>query len=280
MIRKYLKIVVKIFKHQIYALGVDEMHDILVENHIKSIREEKKNPLLDSGFSYFSQIDEDGITREILKRIGTWEKKGTFLELGVGTGLQNNSLYLLAHGWSGTWVGGQTLDFEIPPNSRLTFIKEWITKENIIEILNKFNVLTGKIDFLSIDLDGNDYYITRRMLEVINPSVVVLEYNGYIPEEVDWSIEYSPEHHWDKSNYFGVSLHLQDKMMKEFEYTLIACSVGGVNAFYVKNEFSASFADCPKDLSQLFIRANPYLYRSRRRVSPKLLLDFCKEREA
>ena len=123
MIRKHFKKVIKMLKHQIYALGIDEMHDMIVDKHINDIREEKKNPLLDAGFSYFSQIDEDGITREILKRIGTWGKQGIFLELGVGTGLQNNSLYLLAQGWSGTWVGGQNLDFEMPLNSRLTFVK-------------------------------------------------------------------------------------------------------------------------------------------------------------
>ena len=278
MIRKYFTKVIKMLKHQIYALGIDEMHDMIVDKHIKDIRGEKKNPLLDAGFSYFSQIDEDGITREILKRIGTWGKQGIFLELGVGTGLQNNSLYLLAQGWSGTWIGGQNLDFEIPLNSRLTFTKEWITQENVIEILDKSRVLTQKIDFLSIDLDGNDYYITKKILEVTNPSLVVLEYNGYVPEEIDWTIEYSPDHHWDKSNYFGVSLNLQNKMMKEFGYTLIVCSVGGVNAFYVKNEFLVSFADCPSEIGELFIQANPYLYRSRRRMSSKLVMEFCKVR--
>ena len=52
-----------------------------------------------SGYSVYSQGDEDGILDEILRRLGI--TYGTFLEIGVGDGLQNNTAYLLAKGWNG-----------------------------------------------------------------------------------------------------------------------------------------------------------------------------------
>src|ERR1700723_4547972 len=60
--------------------------------------------LVKSGYRVYSQADEDGILHEIFRRIG--EGKRTFLELGVGNGLENNTLFLLVQGWSGIWIEG------------------------------------------------------------------------------------------------------------------------------------------------------------------------------
>lgn len=57
----------------------------------------------------FSQFDEDSITLEILNRIGL--HKGFFVEFGVGNGLENNSIVLLASDWEGAWFGGQEISF-------------------------------------------------------------------------------------------------------------------------------------------------------------------------
>ena len=52
--------------------------------------EEKR--LLRFGFKVYSQNEEDGIINEIFQRIGTTNK--TFVEIGVGNGLENNTLHL------------------------------------------------------------------------------------------------------------------------------------------------------------------------------------------
>ena len=62
--------------------------------------EEKR--LLRFGFKAYSQNEEDGIIQEIFRRIGTINK--TFIEIGVGNGLENNTLYLLLQGWRGLWI--------------------------------------------------------------------------------------------------------------------------------------------------------------------------------
>ena len=56
----------------------------------------ENNPLTSNPYKFFSQSDEDGITLEILRRMQL--TNGSFLEFGVGNGLENNTLVLLAHG--------------------------------------------------------------------------------------------------------------------------------------------------------------------------------------
>src|ERR1700761_1083021 len=60
--------------------------------------------LLRYGFKVYSQCDEDGIIQEIFRRIGTGNKR--FVEFGVETGIECNSVKLLIEGWHGLWLDG------------------------------------------------------------------------------------------------------------------------------------------------------------------------------
>jgi hypothetical protein len=91
------------------------------------------NPLLAGDRPHFSQNDEDGILLEILRRIEITQPLA-FLEFGVGDGTENNTIILLALGWRGVWVGGQSLSFQVPIDSnRLVFLQRWITRDNAAE---------------------------------------------------------------------------------------------------------------------------------------------------
>ena len=56
------------------------------------------------GFKVYSQADEDGILETIFGRLGL--SQGSFVEIGCGNGLENNTHYLLLKGWRGVWVDG------------------------------------------------------------------------------------------------------------------------------------------------------------------------------
>ena len=74
-------------------------YDVLLRAEWARSMSAAKNPLNRFGAKYFSQTDEDGITLEIIRRLGI--TAGTFAELGVGNGIENNTLILLASGWRG-----------------------------------------------------------------------------------------------------------------------------------------------------------------------------------
>ena len=74
-------------------------------NHMQEIRQKTPDSPAAFGFKVFSQTDEDGIIENIFSRIGTGPK--TFLEIGVQTGAECNSHYLLLKDWRGVWVEGK-----------------------------------------------------------------------------------------------------------------------------------------------------------------------------
>jgi hypothetical protein len=99
-------------------------------------------------------------------------------------------------------------------------------------------------DLLSIDLDGNDFWVWRAIES--RPRVVVIEYNSaYGPYERK-TIPYDPYHLSSPTDYFGASLLALHELGQRKGYTLVHCERAGVNAFFIANEcLPAGFARQP-----------------------------------
>ena len=196
--------------------------------------------LLKAGYRVYSQADEDGILHEIFRRIG--EGQRTFLELGVGNGLENNTLFLLIQGWNGLWIEGsdrkaaaskKNLAAQIA-EGRLQIEQNFITASTIDQNIASFTA--GRdVDLLSIDLDGNDYYVLDA-IRSISPRVIVAEYNSKFPPDVPWIIEYNESHRWDGTDYFGASLKSLELLLTRRGYALVGCNIVGTNAFFVRTD--------------------------------------------
>jgi hypothetical protein len=235
---------------------LQSQHDFLMRSEWARSTSAAKNPLNRFGAKYFSQADEDGITLEIVRRLGI--KVGTFAEIGVGNGLENNTLILLASGWHGFWIGAEDLAFDHKLNrKRLVFNKTWVSVENIARLMRQGFESVGidNLDVLSLDIDGNDFYIARELLTTgILPKLFILEYNAKFPPPIKWTIKYDVNHSWDNTDYQGASLALFSELMAEFSYTLVCCNAAtGANAFFVKNEYLFHFEDVPKNIEEIFI---------------------------
>jgi hypothetical protein len=238
-------------------------------------RAQSPNPLVRHGAKFFSQNDEDGILLEICRRTGL--ENGVFVELGVGDGLENNSLILLMHGWRGVWLGGVPLAFEVPDDGPLFFQKSWITLENCRALVEHgLGVLDApRANVLSIDLDGNDLYVLEKLLEAGGePDIVIAEYNGKFPPPVRWSIAYDPKHVWDETDYMGASLQSFVDLLEKFGYRLVACNVTGTNAFFVHQRHLARFADVPREVGALFVQAEYIVLSSGHVTSPRTIAGF------
>ena len=125
-------------------------------------------------------------------------------------------------------------------SQRLTVKRAFVTAENIDQLIRDH--IRGDIDLLSIDLDGNDFYVLNA-IECVNPRVIVAEYNGNLGPNVDWVMKYNPKHIYDGSSYFGASLKAFEKLLKLKGYLLVGSSINGVNAFFVRDdlEYADSF---------------------------------------
>jgi len=233
---------------QIYYLMIHREFAFRKINHQNPIN---KNSFLNG----FSENEEDSITIQILNRIGL--KKGFFIEFGVGNGLENNTIILLAAGWNGTWFGGQKLAFDTSNSKKLTFKKVWITRENILKLYSSLNY---EADLISLDVDGNDFYLAEDLLKnKIKPKVFIVEYNSKFPPEIDFKINYNPDHNWNRDDYYGASLKTFNTLFTNFGYRLVSCNLSGGNAFFVDRQFSKYFEDIPDDLSLLYNEPSYFL---------------------
>ena len=194
------------------------------------------------GYKTYSQNDEDGIIEEIFHRIGC--RTRIYTEFGVEDGLESNCHLLLHKGWSGLWIEGNQKSYRdilykfhpVIRQDRLKVIQAFITKENINDLIRSAGI-SGEIDLLSIDVDGNDYYIWEAV-SVINPMVVVIEYNGKFPPDTDWKMAYNSNHIWAGTDWHGAGLKALERLGEKKNYQLVGTSLNGVNAFFVRKELA------------------------------------------
>ncbi len=176
-------------------------------------------------YKRYSQNREDGILQAIFKQIGTTNKY--FVEIGCGDAEECNTKLLRKQGWKGLLIDGAT---QKNPEIR----KEFVTIENVNHLLSKYKT-PKDFDLLSIDINGNDYWILKAIDR--KPRVVVIEYNACFQPEESKVIPYKPKFVWnEKRMYCGASLKAINKLAENKGYELIATDNRQVNAFFVKKE--------------------------------------------
>jgi hypothetical protein len=206
-------------------------------NELATPRYANPKRLLRYGFKVYSQSDEDGIIQEIFNRVGT--RNRIFVEFGVESGIECNSVKLLVEGWRGLWLDAGTKHVAqirthfrtFIDDRRLTANEAFVVAENINSLLEQGGV-TGEIDFLSIDIDNNDYWVWKE-ITAIKPRVVAIEYNATLRPPMSLVVPYDPERRWDGTNYFGASLEALVRLGRDKGYQIVGCNFSGANAFFV-----------------------------------------------
>ena len=194
--------------------------------------------LLRYGFKLYSQNDEDGIIQEIFRRLGAGNR--TFVEFGVESGVECNSVKLLVEGWRGLWIEAKPDNADavrrhfasFMQDGKLTLLEDRATAENIDALLGQGG-MTGEVDFLGIDIDYNDYWVWKA-ITAVRPRVIVIEYNASLRPPLSLAVPYDPHGSWDGSNFYGASLEALVRLGADKGYRIVGCSIAGVNAFFVR----------------------------------------------
>jgi len=213
------------------------------EQEIDKPRHADPKRLVRYGYKVYSQNDEDGIIAEIFRRTGPTSR--TFVEFGVETGVECNSVKLLVEGWRGLWIesnaaSAATIRDNFAPfiaAKKLVLQESRVTAENINALIGQGG-FSGEIDLLSIDIDGNDYWVWKA-IDVINPRVVAIEYNATFRPPMAVVVPYRADAQWDGSSHYGASLEALVRLAAAKKYRLVGCSIAGVNAFFVRADLCA-----------------------------------------
>ena len=189
-----------------------------------------------------SQHGEDGLIRALLAVTGSGPQ--TFLELGVETGIECCTRALAEHrGWTGVMVDGGADNVALGRaglrraglDQRVRLEQWFVTVDNVNEI-----VAESGLDpwLVSIDLDGNDYRIWKRL--IVRPAIVVIEYNASCGPDRSCSVPYRADFTWsprgDLEYFHGASLAALDDLGTELGYRLVHTDRSGANAFFVRSD--------------------------------------------
>lgn len=201
----------------------------------------------DYAMNVYSQFGEDGIIQQIFKTIGVRSKK--CIEFGAWDGYNlSNTANLWTKGWQGILIEGDIEKYnELSRNASkypCVCINAWVGYEGsstLDSILMTHNLISD-VDFLSIDIDGEDYYVFES-LQLIKPRVISCEYNPTIPPWFDLVPA-------KNNKRFGVSAWSLMKLAERKGYKLI--SMTDTNCFFVAVEEFYHFSDYDTSFENLY----------------------------
>ena len=242
IINKYF--INKFFKNKLEK-DIDTIKKLIGNLKIDQNKSKKTNDLNQFEFKVYSQFGEDGIIQFIIDNIKI--KNKVFVEFGVENYEEANTRFLLENNnWEGLIIDSSIENIEYIKNkdyywkNKIVAICDFIKLKNINEIIKKNNI-QGQVGLLSIDIDGNDYWIWE-CIEVIYPDIVIIEYNARLGFDKSLTIPYKEEFergiHQNKI-FYGASLKALYNLGISKGYSLIGTNMNGNNAFFVKNELIA-----------------------------------------
>jgi hypothetical protein len=220
---------------------------LLVQPRIREFKHQMLESIADAEFCVSSQWGEDGIIQYLLSKVAISNK--LFVEFGVDDYRESNTRFLLINNnWSGFLI---VYDKNNVSKIRaqdyywrydLSAVSAFITKDNINEIIGNVGI-SGDIGLLSIDIDGNDYWVWKA-INVISPRIVIAEYNSIFGGRLALTIPYDERFNRTKAHcsnlYFGASLPALCRLAKERSYIFVGSNSTGSNAFFVRKDVAQS----------------------------------------
>jgi len=230
--------------------------------------------LRDAEFKVFSQFGDDGIIQYLVHRTSIARVEESFIEFGVHDYEESNTRFLLINdNWRGLVMDSGAENMKQVRNSDLywrhdlTAISTFIDADNIDGLISGAG-FGGDIGLLSIDIDGNDYWVWER-IQSVSPIIVVAEYNSLFGAEHAVSIPYDPQFRRETAHhsnlYWGCSLAALDFLGRRKGYALVGSNSAGNNAYFVRRDRMSGLAE--KSVKEAYVESR---YRESRDSSGHL----------
>jgi hypothetical protein len=207
------------------------------------------NDISEVEFQVFSQWGDDGIIQYLISHLDISNK--TFIEFGVENYIESNTRFLLINNnWKGYVLDGSSENIKYIKNDldiswayELHAECSFIDCDNINALIKKSG-FDNEVGLLSVDIDGNDYWVWKA-INCISPVIVIVEYNSIFGKNTQWTIPYDPnfirKNKHSSGLYFGASLKAFVELGKEKGYNFIGCNSKGNNAYFIRNDKCGEF---------------------------------------
>ena len=194
-------------------------------------------------FRVFSQWGEDGIIQFLIDRVPIENR--VFVEFGVENYTESNTRFLLSNDyWSGLVIDASSANVDYIKRDPIYWacdlkaVQAFVTRDNINAILQA-NDISGDVGLLSVDIDGNDYWVWQA-IDSISPRIVVCEYNSHFGPTAEVTIPYDPAFVRERAHfsriYYGASISALCSLGKSKGYSLVAGNSAGNNVFFVRDD--------------------------------------------
>jgi hypothetical protein len=193
----------------------------------------------------FSQFGEDGIIQYLTRRSEVPSTLRTFVEFGVNDYREANTRFLLINdNWRGLIMDSSNPNMAAVRASPLywkydlTAKAVFIDRDNINDLITEAG-FAGKIGLLSIDIDGNDYWVWER-ISAVDPIIIIVEYNSLFGASRAVTVPYDACFDRGRAHYshlyWGSSLRALELLGDRKGYALVGSNSAGNNAFFVKKD--------------------------------------------
>jgi len=204
---------------------------------------ERVKTLRDAEYQVFSQWGEDGIIQVLTRTLRI--KHRTFREIGEEDFRESNCRFLMMKdNWRGFVVDSSERNIAAIQNSwyfwryQLSAVAVHIDAGNFEEV-KAWSNFDSDIGLLSIDIDGNDYWVLKGIAR-LHPRILVCEYNSVFGADravtVPYDSNFSRSNAHSSNLYFGASLAALDELARSRGYVFIGTNSTGCNAFFVRRD--------------------------------------------
>lgn len=201
----------------------------------------------DAEFQVFSQWGEDGIIQYLLGKVPVDNQ--VFIEFGVEDYSESNTRFLLVNdNWRGLIIDAGKAhqrflsDRGLDWRHTIDAISSFITRENIDRLISSAG-LAGDIGLLSVDIDGNDYWVLEA-IESVSPRILVVEYNSIFGPELQVTVPYRSDFQRTRAHrsnlYYGASLAAICALAERKGYVFVGSNSVGSNAFFVRKDLAGA----------------------------------------
>ena len=209
----------------------------------RRVRSERYENLADAEFRIFSQFGEDGIIQYLVGKVPIEHE--TFVEFGVDDYRESNTRFLLSNdNWRGLILDGGTAHVDYVRSDPIGW-RHWIDARSSFVTRNNINAeiaaagISGDIGLLSVDIDGNDYWVLEA-IEVVSPRILIVEYNSTFGPDAAVTIPYDPAFDRTRAHpsnlYWGASLAAVAMAADQKGLLLVGSNSAGNNAFFVRRD--------------------------------------------